>query len=492
MSATTGTLAVLLVSAHDSWLLQERVMDHLLETRAANARSAGRTRKLADSSETADCDSMYDVAQNLRANNSYMLSLAYFLGFALALFLIVWTSVRIGRRLKPLPPRYWSVRAGFGIARFFSDEYRNEVDVTAEMRDKIQKIMDSTTDPGRMGKGRDGVWAKHKSFEVTKVTRVENGKLWTRYQQCKNHIKAYSKTISEELSEGVDSSRDTLKSEADSAVQLLKNTHTRANLCLGADFLQLDTDRCETMLFHGCPGAGARNAAGQKMYLSEDQSPVGVIKQQGFDDRLGSVSGMLGSGTYFADKASKADCYSGRYNPFDSDYTSVGEEATMFLARVVMGTPYLTKQSLEQLRRPPCVHGHFDLNLTFRSCTIGKPWQEKEGVKFQICEHPRFDSVISDLNIDGKTKLYREFVVYDKQTYPEFCITYRRRANTPTNNPMLDAKSTSLVRQISGISDGGPPQRSNSEPNRFGKASRSGEVSEPPRRSQRSRSGDMV
>jgi len=211
------------------------------------------------------------------------------------------------------------------------------------------------------------------------------------------------------------------------------------------------------------------------MYLSEEQSPVGVIKQQGFDDRLGSISGMLGSGTYFADKASKADCYSGRYNQFNDDYTSVGEEATMFLARVVMGTPYLTKQSLEQLRRPPCLHGHFDLNLTFRPVTIGRPWPEKEGVEFQICEHPRFDSVISDLNVDGMTKLYREFVVYDKQTYPEFCITYRRRGTAPTNNTML--------RQLT---DG---SRSSTTSTRFGKPSRSGEVSEPPCRSDRSRSG---
>merc|ERR1712048_780833 len=103
----------------------------------------------------------------------------------------------------------------------------------------------------------------------------------------------------------------------------------------------------------------------------------------------------------------------------------------MILARVAMGTPYLTAQSLEQLRRPPCFHGHFDLNLTFRAVSIGQQWIHKHNVKFDMCDHARFDSVISDLSIDSMTKLYREYVVYDKQSYPEFAITYKRVAEPP-------------------------------------------------------------
>merc|ERR1719215_2269175 len=114
----------------------------------------------------------------------------------------------------------------------------------------------------------------------------------------------------------------------------------------------------------------------------------------------------------------------------------------MFLSRVMMGTPFLSKQSLEQLRRPPCTQGTFDLNLKNMKVSIGKPWLEKEGIKFQISDHPRFDSVISDLTVDGMTKLYREFVIYDKQAYPEFCITYRRLA--AKMEPVTPRSSTSL------------------------------------------------
>ncbi|CAE7931950.1 Tnks [Symbiodinium necroappetens] len=40
--------------------------------------------------------------------------------------------------------------------------------------------------------------------------------------------------------------------------------------------------------------------------------------------------------------------------------------------------PYKTNQSLEQLRRPPCVQGHFDLNLFWNDeVHIGRPWREK-------------------------------------------------------------------------------------------------------------------
>ncbi|CAL1168131.1 unnamed protein product [Cladocopium goreaui] len=42
-----------------------------------------------------------------------------------------------------------------------------------------------------------------------------------------------------------------------------------------------------------------------------------------------------------------------------------------------------------------------------------------------ICSHPRFDSVMAGLNIDLRER-YREFVVYDKQCYPEFMVTYER------------------------------------------------------------------
>ncbi|CAK0830066.1 unnamed protein product [Prorocentrum cordatum] len=115
----------------------------------------------------------------------------------------------------------------------------------------------------------------------------------------------------------------------------------------------------------------------------DEPSPVDAVCQQGFDGRIGSPQGMLGAGTYFADMASKADCYAGKYNPRGVPETDRGhvdyKPATMFLARVVLGCPYLTEQALEGIRRPPCHHGHFDPGVKDVSAThaTSTPWSDK-------------------------------------------------------------------------------------------------------------------
>ncbi|CAJ1460888.1 unnamed protein product [Effrenium voratum] len=110
----------------------------------------------------------------------------------------------------------------------------------------------------------------------------------------------------------------------------------------------------------------------------------------------------------------------------DACQGSLGERATMFLSRVTLGCPYTTNQSLEQLRRPPCLQGHFDLNLFWNEDVMyGRPWKDK-AVPLCICSHERFDSIMGDFFIDGQKKMYREFIVYDRQCYPEFCVTYER------------------------------------------------------------------
>merc|ERR1719433_770088 len=119
------------------------------------------------------------------------------------------------------------------------------------------------------------------------------------------------------------------------------------------DSLQLKRRKFnETLLFHACPDAGARDPeTGELRFNCGNMSPLEVVKKTGLDDRVGSASGMLGSGTYFADMASKADQYAGKYGAPED--TTVGETASMFLSRVALGCPYLTQTSLEQMRRPP-------------------------------------------------------------------------------------------------------------------------------------------
>merc|ERR1712032_1292468 len=125
--------------------------------------------------------------------------------------------------------------------------------------------------------------------------------------------------------------------------------------------------------------------------------------------------------------ASKADCYAGVYHSLDVG--SVGEEASIFLARVTLGCPYMTEKSLELLRRPPCLHGHFDIMLGHdeNQPKYGPPWKEK-GLDLDLCDHYRFDSVIAGHTVDGKCKLYNEYAVYGPQCYPEFLVDYVREA----------------------------------------------------------------
>jgi hypothetical protein len=319
-----------------------------------------------------------------------------------------------------------------------------------------------------MGKGRDGSWMTHKGLKVLKVVRIEDGKLWSQYMNTRRHIGLCESMVDSMPLQLQDQTLQANKIVEESMEQFTRNKNTDAGIIRAIsrgltaksgfstfspnktaktlsrtfsfagtrqipltefiDTLKLDYGRNEVLLFHGAQGRGARDNNGDVRFHSEATSPVGAIKQQGFDDRLAPTSGMFGSGTYFANMVSKADCYAGKYNDNDTraQMGSVGEHAFMFVSRVTLGTPYLTKQSLEQLRRPPCVHGHFDLCLSFnQEVKIGRPWLDK-GVEFAVCDHPRFNSVIGDFEIEGSRKLYREFIVYGKQCYPEFCVTYER------------------------------------------------------------------
>mmetsp|Transcript_79368 Transcript_79368/g.179083 ORF Transcript_79368/g.179083 Transcript_79368/m.179083 type:complete len:275 (+) Transcript_79368:3-827(+) len=274
-----------------------------------------------------------------------------------------------------------------------------------------------------MGVGRDGNWATHKRFRVLRITRIEHGTLWSRFARVRGCVPRIDKLL-----KGMP---DHFRKHTMHALDMIESVHEeREQDPAVRAFIQklgLDASRNERLLFHGSPARGARNAAGEVMFPTDDCSPAYAVKHSGFDDRLGSAKGMYGAGTYFADMASKADQYAGRYNPPNSSGT-LGEQATMFLSRVVLGCPYLTNQSLEQLRRPPCIEGHFDLNLHWtEEAMIGRPWPQK-GLPLRICDHPRFDSVMGDFFVDGMKRLYREYVVYDLQCYPEFCVIYERVA----------------------------------------------------------------
>jgi len=86
-----------------------------------------------------------------------------------------------------------------------------------------------------------------------------------------------------------------------------------------------------------------------------------------------------------------------------------GKSLKMFLARVLLGRAYVSRQP-RQFRKPPCTTCYTDdcVDSHHRSC---------------------FDSVVATHRDAGATRLlFREFVVYDlAQSYPEFLIKYERR-----------------------------------------------------------------
>jgi len=365
------------------------------------------------------CSQIQEVVKDARWDIYYVSIMAFVLG---ALF--CFGIYKVGYYAKPKAPRYWTNSPW----NPFFDSFLEEVDVTEELKDAVQELFDLTTDPKRMGKGMDGSFVKHKGFKVTKVTRIENGHLWTSY------MNAVKSTLRQTPHDRMKKMPEELVNNSKRALRIIEKheekIRSKEAACSFIDSLHLKKRLNETLLFHACPMKGARCPQTGELRF-KDISPLEVVKKIGLDDRVGSTSGMLGSGTYFADMASKADQYAGKYGAPED--TTVGETASMFLARVALGCPYLTQTSLEQMRRPPSLKGHFDPNLLWETVKHGKPWLEKN-LSMQICEKARFDSVMSDRQIDEKAKLYHEYAVYAKQCYPEFCVTYTRIASNSSRD----------------------------------------------------------
>jgi len=373
------------------------------------------------------CKNVVDVWKNMVEEERHV-ALLLDVGLCVASMVALGcVSFIVGGWVKPRAPRYWTRRTW----NPFSDKYYAEVEVTEELRDIIQQLFDMTTQSENMGRGEDGKWISHKSFRVLRVHRIENGPLWTSYARLRNSLHSWKGSLQKIPNAALRKRTEDALQELDFEEEKLASAGTLKQFVKS---LRLDRKKNERLMFHGSPGHRAVNLnSGQVIFPEEDKTPVYAIKHAGFDDRLSSVKGMYGSGVYFAQKACKADQYAGQYHwppppgsPY-SGYSSIGERATIFLSRVTLGCPYKTELSLEQLCRPPCLEGHFDLNLLWNEDLrpSSTPWRLK-GVPCCICSHPRFDSVMAGLHIDMREKLYREFVVYDKQCYPEFMVTYER------------------------------------------------------------------
>jgi hypothetical protein len=258
----------------------------------------------------------------------------------------------------PLPivaPLYWNQPRLVGTIPLL-------VDVTAEMRDVLQQIVDRTIVQGALGIGRDippGT-PPYSKLAIAKVERVESPALYKRYL---------------------------------SLCDALRTKHHGATPTPAAPAAETDGWYDDNVLY------APMNVVGEKwLFHSTTWTAVPKIVRDGFDMRLSG--GAFGSGSYFAENACKADQYARRN---DSD------EYPLLLCRVALGACVPTSVSRDTVRRPPCIHGHYD----------DAP-----------CDHPRADSHYAKCkrkDTIGAVERHREFVIFDlHQAYPQFILTYKR------------------------------------------------------------------
>jgi len=112
---------------------------------------------------------------------------------------------------------------------------------------------------------------------------------------------------------------------------------------------------------------------------------IDSILEDGFDERISNLGGMLGGGVYFVEDS----CKSGQY----SEKSIASSRSHWFiLSRVLLGRPHYSHRPIPDIRRAP---------------------HECDSVVFS----PAHDSVLGH---------HREFVIYDRfQAYPEFVVEAR-------------------------------------------------------------------
>ena len=118
---------------------------------------------------------------------------------------------------------------------------------------------------------------------------------------------------------------------------------------------------------------------------------AGILATSGFDERVCSLDGLYGAGSYFADAACKS-------NQYATDTNADGEHAMLY-CRVTMGSPFLTRGRHSGERRPPN-----------NPATPGAP----------------HDSIFAETGVaNDRRQTHNEFVVYQPNAvYPEFIVWY--------------------------------------------------------------------
>lgn len=154
-------------------------------------------------------------------------------------------------RAKYTAPHYWSSRDVDQLAR--------RTVGSKFMAHRLQELMVKATQHAACGRGQLG------KARVVKVERIENSELWTAFATRRSIL----------------TKRVGAQAEVDRVV--LSSAHS-------ADFLEdCSQEVNEVYLFHG---TSPQNAA--------------IITRHGFDERVASMQGLYGAGTYFAEDSCKA------------------------------------------------------------------------------------------------------------------------------------------------------------------------------------------
>eukprot|EP00056_Hartaetosiga_gracilis_P018325 m.10547 g.10547 ORF g.10547 m.10547 type:complete len:519 (+) comp6638_c0_seq2:74-1630(+) len=239
-------------------------------------------------------------------------------------------------------------------------------DVTNDMWMKVEHFLNESAEPQQHGIGRDSNGLKFSKFKVKKVWQIQNKDLWKSFKLSREKMDGRLKKhhITPKLENGEPSTVNFASNPDDSPMFLFQDVASRESVG-------------EHIFFHGCTGG---------------EDVVEKIIREGFDDRVGSLHGLFGSGCYFAESSSKA----AEYLPKDDDVVYI------FISRVLLGDALETNEMFKKARRAP--------HNPTTDCM--------------------FDSLVANTkkhDKDAFLKRFREFIVYERnQIYPELVVAVKR------------------------------------------------------------------
>ncbi|KAG5176025.1 hypothetical protein JKP88DRAFT_265595 [Tribonema minus] len=161
-----------------------------------------------------------------------------------------------------------------------------------------------------------------------------------------------------------------------------------------------------------------------------------VIATQGFDERLSKLSSTLGGGIYFSDSPDVTQAFSACVRG-GFDGTADGDVFILVVARVLLGQPHFTSGGHANIRRPPCMQGHFSEECGHALCDSVI---REQGTR-QMCIYDRYSGDAPDVHqrplqvrrlakLKVKVKVALCDSVVRKQGTRQMCIydRYRGRA----------------------------------------------------------------